>query len=72
MELNNYVLRIYKDEEPIEQRFVLDLKMAVYFTQAKANNCKEVWGEVFELKADDALLISANGSVESATENKKD
>lgn len=72
MEAQNFVLRIYDGEELIEQRFVWDVKMATYFVECKACDNKEVWGEVFELKSDEALLISSDGSIEPAITDKED
>jgi hypothetical protein len=67
---DNFVVRIYKNEELIEQRFAPELKVAAYFVESKAYGDESIWGEVFELNADAALLVSYDGSIEPATEVK--
>ncbi len=71
MDAQNFVLRIYDCEKLIDQRLVLDIKMATYFVQSTACYNKNIWGELFELKSDDALLISIDGTIEPASEGKK-
>lgn len=72
MKADNFILRIYEGDQLIEQKFVSEEKIAIYFVQSRAFGNKKIWGELFRLDPNYARLISFDGEIEPATDAVKE
>lgn len=70
--MKTVALRVFRNEQIIEEVLVDSLKVAVYLVQSAAHreHSKDIWGQAFELSEATEMLISHNGEIEFAVERE--